>query len=150
MDVGTGAGFLPHILKYNGFDNVDAFDIPEASQGFDDSCRVLKVTKTEFTIEPQIPMKNFGQKYDIIACGMLQFDNNHNTQSDTWKIDDWLFFLKDVHDHQLLDDGFIYLGFNVTRSEEVTSLFKDYGDENARTGNSNVKLTRENIRQCLS
>jgi len=95
-------------------------------------------------------MKNFGQKYDIIACGMLQFDNNQRIKGDPWGIDDWLFFLKDVHDHHLLDDGFIYLGFNVARGEEVTSLFKDYEDENARSGNFNVKLTRENIRQCLS
>ena len=115
LDIGTGMGFLPFIFSENGH-SVDAFDIPQPSDIFDGSCEILGVGKRDFSVEKYVPLLDYGRKYDVIVSTLICF-NNH-LGPDLWRTGEWLFFLKDLHDNQLKEDGFIWLGFNYEKPYE--------------------------------
>jgi hypothetical protein len=113
LDVGTGCGYLVYILKKNGFKNIDTFDIPDTPTTFNENCRVLEVQKKSFVIEKGKNIRDFGRKYDIIVCGLIQFDNHsNNAMGDEWGPASWKYFLQDISDNQLTDRGFIFLNFD--------------------------------------
>ncbi|MDA1088915.1 MAG: hypothetical protein O3A85_01185 [Proteobacteria bacterium] len=172
LDVGSGAGFLTYILKRNGVDVVEALDMPEPSGVFNNSCRILGVEKKEFTIEKRKPMMSFGRKFDIIACGLLQFDGHslaaiaHGKGEGggefEWGTTDWLCFLKDMHDNLLTDDGYIWLGFTETwlgttvidankeQAAAIREMFEPYLVKDKRSSGEPVKLSRRDIAGLLT
>ena len=60
--------------------------------------------------ENQTLFMNFNKKFDIINSSLLCF--NQHKEKDLWLKDEWLFFLNDIYENQLNDDGILYLGFN--------------------------------------
>ena len=109
LDIGAGMGFLHYIFSYNNH-KVCSFDIGDCADLFNKSCKVLGVQKEDFTIKKYASLLRFGKKFDIINASLICF-NNHK-QADLWLRDEWLYFLKDIHDNQLRDKGTLYLGFN--------------------------------------
>ena len=109
LDIGTGMGSLHYIFSYNNH-KVCSFDIGDCADLFNKSCKVLGVQKEDFTIKKYASLLRFGKKFDIINASLICF-NNHK-QADLWLRDEWLYFLKDIHDNQLRDKGTLYLGFN--------------------------------------
>lgn len=109
LDIGTGMGTLPYIFKENGHD-VYTFDIPNCSKIYTKSCEILGVEKEEFTIKAFTKLMNFNKKFDIVVAKFICF-NNHKSP-DLWKRNEWLYFLEDIYENQLEDEGVLWLGFN--------------------------------------
>ena len=109
LDIGTGMGYIPYIFKHNGYD-VTAFDMVGCADIFNKSCEILGIEKHHFSIRKYEKIMNFNKKFDIINSSLLCF--NQHKEKDFWLKDEWLFFLNDIYENQLNDDGTLYLGFN--------------------------------------
>ncbi len=149
LDIGAGAGLFPLLFKHNGH-HIEVLDIPGISEWFDESCRLLGLCKTEYEIKKFVPMMDFGRKFDIITAIELGFDRHQEV--DGWRADEWRFFLQDLHDNHLTDDGFVWLDlpsdkYGGDRGQAIAerdNLLRDfiYGFD---TFTGIAKLTRKDI-----
>ena len=109
LDIGCGFGFLSHIARFNGH-IIDSLDMPNASPILKEASKILKVKKYEFLIKPHIPLLKFKNKYDHVTAFQVFF--NGHASKNLWDVDEWKFFLLDLHDNVLKDNGQLTLVFN--------------------------------------
>lgn len=117
LDIGTGFGFFPYICKQN-FHTVQTIDIEGVPPEFQKSTSILGVPVTPFSIEKFKPIVEFPYKFDVVNCLQICF-NNHMT-TDLWGTKEWSYFLVNLHDTILNDDGFVWLGFNFEEPDSAT------------------------------
>lgn len=154
LDIGAGAGFIPLLFKHNGH-HVDLIDVPGFSDWFDESCRLLGLNKTDYAIEKFTPMMDFGRKFDIITAVEPGFDR-HQT-ADAWRTGEWRFFLQDLRDNHLTDNGYVWLdlppdkygGDRGQAIAERNNLLREYIYD-ADPFSGLAKLTRDDIGRLLS
>lgn len=109
LDLGCGFGIFSHIASFNGH-IVDSLDIPNASPILKAATKILKVNKYECTIKRNIPLLKFKNKFDHVVAHQIVF--NGHASKELWGVDEWKFFLQDLHDNVLNDDGIVNLVFN--------------------------------------
>ena len=109
LDIGCGFGFFSHIGEFNGH-KVDSIDMPNASPILKEASKLLKIKKYEFTIKKKVPLLKLNKKYDVVTAFQIFF--NGHCSSELWDVEDWKFFLLDLHDNVLNDNGVIHLVFN--------------------------------------
>tara|TARA_B100000902_G_C27236729_1_gene877844 strand:+ start:109 stop:1155 length:1047 start_codon:yes stop_codon:yes gene_type:complete len=109
LDIGCGFGLFSHIATFNGH-RVDSIDIPNASPILKEAQKLLKVKKHEFTVKKNTPLLKFKNKFDVVTAFQIFF-NGHTTDK-LWDVDEWKYFLMDLHDNVLNDNGFVTLVFN--------------------------------------
>jgi len=109
LDIGCGFGFFSHIATFNGH-IVDSIDMPNASPILKVASEILKVKKYDFLIKPNTPLLKFKNKFDHVTAFQIVF-NGHASKS-LWDVDEWKFFLLDLYDNILKDDGQVTLVFN--------------------------------------
>ena len=109
LDIGCGFGLLSHIARFNGH-KVDSIDIPNASPILKEAAKLLNVTKHEFTVKKNAPLLKFKYKFDVVTASQIFF-NGHTTK-DLWDVEEWKYFLMDIHDNILNDNGSVNLVFN--------------------------------------
>ena len=109
LDIGCGFGLLSRIAKFNGH-KVDSIDTPNASPILKEAAKLLNVTKHEFTVKKNTPLLKFKYKFDSITAFQIVF-NGHTTK-DLWDVEEWKYFLMDLHDNLLNDGGSVTLVFN--------------------------------------
>ena len=110
LDIGCGFGLLSHIARFNGH-KVDSIDIPNTSPILKEAAKLLNVTKHEFTVKKNTPLLKFKYKFDVVSASQIFF-NGHATK-DLWDVEEWKYFLMDIHDNILNDNGSVNLVFNV-------------------------------------
>ena len=109
LDIGGGFGLFSHIAKFNGH-IVDSIDMPNASPILKVASKILKARTYEFLIKPNTPLLKFKNKFDHVTAFQIVF-NGHATEN-LWDVDEWKFFLLDLHDNILKDNGEVTLVFN--------------------------------------
>ena len=109
LDIGCGFGLLSHIARFNGH-KVDSIDTPNASPILKEAAKLLNVTKHEFTVKKNTPLLKFKYKFDVVSASQIFF-NGHTTK-DLWDVEEWKYFLIDIHDNILNDNGSVNLAFN--------------------------------------
>jgi len=119
LDIGTGMGYIPYIFKHNGYE-VSSFDMEGCSDIFDKSCDILNVYKKSYTIKKYTKIINFNKKFDLINASLISF--NEHREKTFWKRKEWVYFLDDIYQNHLNDEGVLYLGFN-SESDNKDSLF---------------------------
>lgn len=113
LDISTGCGYLPFIARYFGND-AEATDLPD--------CEVYNETISALGIKRQIcEITSFKKltiegRYDLITAYMICF--NKHALPDVWHINEWEYFLKNLREHHLTQDGEIFLSFNPEKVEE--------------------------------
>lgn len=149
LDIGTGTGLLPYIFKENGH-VVHTFDISNCSKVFTKSCEILGVEKKDFTIKAFTKLLNLNKKFDIVVAKLICF-NNHK-QLDLWQRSEWLYFLEDIYQNQLEDEGVLWLGFNAENmttlflgSEDLHRLFNPFMNSTTRL----ARLTKRDISELI-
>ena len=109
LDIGCGFGLLSLIAEFNGH-KVDSIDIPNASPILKEATKLLKITKHEFTVKKNTPLLKFKHKFDCVNATQIFF--NGHASKNLWDVSEWKYFLMDVHDNLLNDNGKIFLVFN--------------------------------------
>jgi len=116
LDIGSGFGFFSKIATFNGHD-VDSLDMPNASPILKAGAKLLNVRLHEFTIKKKTPLLKFEHKFDVVTAFQIFF--NGHTSKELWNVDDWKYFLMDIHDNILDDGGSLVLGFNMEHKNEI-------------------------------
>ena len=109
LDIGCGFGLFSHIAEFNG-NEVDSIDIPNASPILKEATKLLKVKKHEFTINKKVPLLKLNKKFDAVTAFQIFF--NGHCSKELWDVEDWKYFLLDLHDNILNDNGIVHLVFN--------------------------------------
>ena len=109
LDIGCGFGLFSHIATFNGH-KVDSIDMPNASPILKEAAKLLKVKKHEFTVKKNTPLLKFKNKFDAVTAFQIFF--NGHTTDELWDVAEWKYFLMDLHDNVLNDNGFVTLVFN--------------------------------------
>jgi len=109
LDIGCGFGLFSHVAQFNGH-KVDSIDIPNASPILKEASKLLKIKKHEFTIKKKVPLLKLNKKFDVVTAFQIYF--NGHCSKELWDVDDWKYFLLDLHDNILNDDGIVHLVFN--------------------------------------
>jgi len=115
LDIGCGFGFFSQIATVNGHE-VDSIDMPNASPILKEAAKILKIKKHEFTVKKKTPLLKFKHKFDVVTAFQISF--NGHCSKDLWDVDDWKYFLMDVHDNILNDKGSIVLAFNMEHTNQ--------------------------------
>ena len=110
LDIGCGFGLFSQIATVNDHD-VISIDMPNASPILKEAAKILKIKKYDFEVKKKSPFLKFEHKFDVVTALQIFF-NGHCTK-DLWDVDDWKYFLMDLHDNILNDGGSVVLGFNM-------------------------------------
>ena len=103
LDISTGCGYLPFIARFFGND-AEATDLPD--------CEVYNETISALDIKRQI-------------CEITSFIKTLSQSGQ--KYIEWEYFLKNLKEHHLTQDGEIFLSFNPEKAEEpVNPELLDY------------------------
>jgi len=114
LDIGCGFGFFSHIAEFNGHE-VHSIDIPNASPILKEATKLLKIKKYEFTIKKKVPLLKFTKKFDVISAFQIFF--NGHCSNELWDVEDWKYFLLDLHNNVLNDNGIVTLVFNAEHNK---------------------------------
>jgi hypothetical protein len=153
LDIGTGFGYFPYLCERNGH-GIEAIDISDVPQVYNESCKILGVAKRDFAVEKYTPLPSFTEKFHMVVCSQICF-NGHASDA-LWDVDEWLWFLGDLHDNVLTDSGFVWLSFNCEEPDtggaplglgkkSVEALFEPYQLHIELGRWKAVKLTRDAI-----
>jgi hypothetical protein len=137
LDIGTGFGLIPYIFKKNLF-HVETIDMDKKPDYFDYVIKILGLKQLSHTIKKYEQIPRFEHKFDLINASQICF-NGHAT-NELWDVDEWKFFLFDMHDNFLNKEGAIYLSFNYEQTiidnklinlgkESVETFFQPYIDK---------------------
>jgi len=129
LDIGTGAGYFPWICQYFGHQAV-SIDI-DNHPVFNSLVRVLGVERLNFRVEKNLPVMDFGRRFDLITAFMANF-NRGIRDVPPWDGAAWRFFLKHLATDQMNETGRIVMTLNRHYdgeyfSSEVKSCFKELG-----------------------
>jgi hypothetical protein len=148
LDIGTGFGLLPYIFSKN-FDKIFTIDMEGKPEYFDVVLKILGIRQEAYTIKKYEFLPKFDLKFDLINASQICF-NGHKTK-DLWDVNEWKFFLFDIHDNFLNKDGAIYLSFNYEDGpinlgkESVENLFAPYIDRHKFPNWKVAKLNKDDI-----
>jgi SAM-dependent methyltransferase len=113
LDLGCGAGYFLYVCKFFGHEGLglDTDDEPL----FRGTMELLKVRRTISRIDPQTPLPDVGEKFDLVAAHRICFHRigrAPNGDFNEWSPADWKFFINDIRSRFLKPEGRLLLDFN--------------------------------------
>jgi SAM-dependent methyltransferase len=128
LDLGTGTGYFPFLVKKLGNEavGVDMGDV----EFYDEMIALLGVERHLWTIRPFQSLPEWG-RFDLVTAFQICF--NRTPDGTAWGVQEWDFFRRDVADHLLAPGGRMVLEFNGPPSPEVARYFADAGAKVDRT-----------------
>ena len=127
LDLGCGPGYFVYIANYFKHD-AEGLDIG-SNDLYNQMIASLSLTRYEQAIMPFKPLSlPSRKKYDLISAFMICFDG-HGTD-EMWGTDKWNFFIQDIENNHLQEEGKIFLGLNPDHNSEnrasINFLLKKY------------------------
>ena len=110
LDVGTGVGYFPYALSHFGHTAV-AID-KDNNPIFNDATAVLKIDRRVWEVRAHEPLPKLGVRFDLATAFRTVFNK---TDKKVWRVPEWEFFLRDLANNLLADDGRVYIDFNLER-----------------------------------
>jgi SAM-dependent methyltransferase len=113
LDLGCGAGYFLYICKLLGHDGI-GLDIDEEPL-YRETLPLLNVRRVVSRIEPQVPLPDVGQRFDLVTATRVCFHIKgwrQNLRRQEWTAEDWRFFINDIRTRFLKPDGRLFLQFN--------------------------------------
>ena len=116
LDLGCGAGYFLYVCKFFGHEGLglDTDDEPL----FRGTMELLNVRRTIARVDPQTPLPDLGEKFDLITGHRICFHRlgrAENGEWNEWACRDWKFFINDIRTRFLKPNGRLLLDFNPRR-----------------------------------
>ena len=115
LDLGCGPGYFLYICKHFGHD-VYGLDLNNNSMY---NTLISKFNIPRFISEIKAFESlslNTQLKFNLVTAFMITF-NDHKTLNE-WDLEQWDFFLEDIKNNYLLDDGKIFININASNDQE--------------------------------
>ena len=127
LDLGTGPGHFPLVARYFGHD-VTGTDLPKVSGGVDKTghfydalCSIYRVKRISQIIKANVLLGGLQGRYDMITAFLAAFNVNENKEP--WTVEEWCFFLKDLGQNVLSENGVIFMMLD---AKKITSEVWNY------------------------
>lgn len=117
LDIGTGAGYFPYICNYYGH-NAMALDM-DIDPMYNALIELLNIDRLAYEISCYQKLPDLGRKFDLVTAYAICF-NNHGC-SDLWAASEWQFFMEDLANNYLKENGKVLLVLN----REPNNLYYD-------------------------
>ena len=127
LDIGSGFGYFPYVARFYGH-SVIGIDLPGDTL-FNRASEYLNIDRRDYKIEPNTPIANLGQKFDLVTAFQVCF--NGHIEGEIWDTKEWDFFLDDIFTNHMNEGGRVYLELNWSPHingwlpADVRTLFKD-------------------------
>lgn len=108
LDIGTGNAYFAYISKYFGH-NVKTIDKGDTAMN-NELVRMFDVDRKDIEIKAFHPLPRFDMKFNLITGFMVCFNNHY--EPDVWGINEWDYFLKDIADNHLEENGEVFFTLN--------------------------------------
>lgn len=102
LDIGTGAGCLPFVCRYLGHEAI-GMDLPHTRDHHAVLRQSLGIDIIKHRIAAGRPLPMPPAKFDLITAFRVQFDRRKDGVP--WSAEDWSFFLDNLRDNYLADNG---------------------------------------------
>jgi SAM-dependent methyltransferase len=122
LDLGCGAGYFLFVCKFFGHEGL-GLDTDEEPL-FRGTMELLNVRRTISRIDPQTPLPDLGEKFDLVTGHRICFHRLGRAENggwNEWACRDWKFFIDDIRTRFLKPSGRLLLDFNPRR--DGSSLF---------------------------
>ncbi|RED51007.1 class I SAM-dependent methyltransferase [Aestuariispira insulae] len=106
LDLGSGPGHFLALAKFAGH---EAVGLDREDPFFSEMSEFLNVERKEAEIAPNTPLPNLGQ-FDLVSAQNIAFHINSEEER-CWNEEEWIFFLRDLSENCLNDNGRILLQF---------------------------------------
>lgn len=111
LDLGCGAGYFLYVCKFFGHE-VFGLDLDD-HQLFRDTLELFQVSRVVSRIDPNVPLPDLNQKFDLVAAHRICFQRIGGARSgQEWTPEHWKFFIDDVRNRFLNPHGRLLLDFN--------------------------------------
>ena len=111
LDLGAGAGYFLYVCKHFGHE-VLGFDT-DSEPLFGATTELLGVQRAIGRIERRVALPELGQRFDLVTAHRICFHRIGKVhQNLEWSIDDWKFFIADLRQKVLSENGRVLLDFN--------------------------------------
>ncbi|MDB6147426.1 MAG: uncharacterized protein JWO45_1090 [Spartobacteria bacterium] len=133
LDLGCGSGFFLYVCRLFGHEVLGADR--DSNPLFRGTTDLLEVRRVVAEVHPGVPMRDLGQKFDLITAYRICFQRLGREDNGDWKewpSEHWKFFLNDVRSRFLQPGGRLLLDFNPRPDgsyfdPEVRSCFESEG-----------------------
>lgn len=111
LDIGTGGGHFPFVCRFFGH-RVVGIDIENAL--YEGIAACLGVERTLVRVEPQTPLPDLGEKFDLITACDVTFNDKDDRDGRRvyWTTVEWQFFFNDLVAKHLQYPGTLYIKLN--------------------------------------
>ena len=111
LDLGCGAGHFLYVCRFFGHE-VLGLDLDEQPL-FRDTLALFKVSRVVSRIDPDVPLPDLGQKFDLITAHRICFQRiDGATSGKEWSPEHWKFFINDIRSRFLNPNARLLLDFN--------------------------------------
>ncbi|MBV8186457.1 MAG: class I SAM-dependent methyltransferase [Alphaproteobacteria bacterium] len=117
LDIGTGAGHFPFVLRHFGHEVV-AIDI--ADPVYEGVAACLGVRRTLVRIEPEVPLPELGGRFDLVVAYATTFNVKRTGRGEPrryWSLAEWQFLFDDLCGNQLRRPGRMFVQLNEERHD---------------------------------
>jgi hypothetical protein len=159
LDVGAGSGHFGLACKEFGHDvtatDIDLNEGPEMQAWshphlFDALIDFFGIKRVTHKIEAFQQMPHFDQPFDLISAQMVKFNQAGDL---LWGPEHWCYWLRDLGENLLSDDGQVFMTLNRGRADrnnllqdEVKALFQRVGEPLDEKGESYLFASRDALR----
>jgi SAM-dependent methyltransferase len=148
LDLGCGAGYFLYVCKELGHD-ATGFDT-DSEPLFGATIELLNIARVLGRIERQVPLPNLEQKFDLVTAHRICFHRIGKVREGReWSPEDWKFFIDDVRENLLQENGRLLLDFNPRpdgSSFFTPELRKFFLSQGARIFRSKALLAKDSRR----
>jgi hypothetical protein len=112
LDIGTGAGHFPFVLRHFGHEVV-ALDI--ANPVYEGIAACLGVKRTLVRVEPGVPLPDLGGRFDLVVAYDTTFNVKRTARGEPrryWSLAEWQFLFDDLCGNQLRRPGRLFVQLN--------------------------------------
>ncbi len=113
LDIGTGPGHFPVVAKFYGH-RVVGTDVPKLATGnlelghlYDALNDLYELERLPLRIEEFKPLPPFPRRYGLVTAFLAAF--NVDAEKKPWTIEAWRFFLNDLRENVLTEDGELFM-----------------------------------------
>ena len=113
LDIGTGPGHFLVVAEFYGH-RVVGTDVPKLATGrlelghlYDALSDIYQTRRIPLKIEQFQPLPPFERRYNIVTAFLAAF--NVDPDKKPWSIDAWRFFLNDLRENVLTEDGELFM-----------------------------------------
>jgi hypothetical protein len=132
LDIGTGPAHFPVVAEFYGH-HVIGTDLPYRATGrlerghlYDALSDIFKIQRIPLKVEQCVPLPPFDRRFGLVTAFLVAF--NLDSERKPWTIDAWNFFLNDLRENVLTDDGDLFM---ILSDDKLTPEVWDYLAERA-------------------